>query len=60
MLKGRYFDEPLEPNSCLAPLTSIVEKKKYGSQCTMKVPQLFSSNRSSKYLLLCSAEEKNS
>jgi len=24
--KGRYFEEPLEPNSCLAPLTSIVEK----------------------------------
>jgi len=27
--KGRYFDERLEPKSCLAPLTSIVEKKKY-------------------------------
>jgi len=25
--KGRYFEERLEPNSCLAPLTSIVEKK---------------------------------
>jgi len=23
---GRYFEERLEPNSCLAPLTSIVEK----------------------------------
>jgi len=29
--KGRYFEERLEPNSCLAPLTSIVEKKYYGS-----------------------------
>jgi len=25
--KGRYFEEQLEPNSCLATLTSIVEKK---------------------------------
>jgi len=27
--KGRYFEERLELNSCLAPLTSIVEKKTY-------------------------------
>jgi len=26
--KGRYFEEQLQPNSCLVPLTSIVEKKK--------------------------------
>jgi len=25
----RYFEEGLKPNSCLAPLTSIVEKKYY-------------------------------
>jgi len=25
--KGRYFEEWLEPNSCGAPLTFIVEKK---------------------------------
>jgi len=25
--KGRYFEEQLESNGCLAPLTSIVEKK---------------------------------
>jgi len=24
--KGRYFEERLEPNSCLSPLTPIVEK----------------------------------
>jgi len=53
--KWRYFEEWLEPNSCLAPLTSIVEKKKYyGSQLCQ------SSIRSSKYLHLCSAEERNS
>jgi len=31
--KRRYFEERLEANSCLAPLTSIVEKiKYYGNQ----------------------------
>jgi len=25
--KGRYFEERLGPNSCLAPLTFVVEKK---------------------------------
>jgi len=43
--KGQYFEEGLEPNSCLAPLTSIVEKN---ILC------------SSKYHPLCSAEERNS
>jgi len=53
--EGRYFEERLKPNSCLAPLTSIVEKKKYyGSQWCQN------SNRSSRYLPLCSAEERNS
>jgi len=40
-------------NSYLPPLTSIVEKKYYRSQWCQ------SSNRSSKYLSLCSAEERN-
>jgi len=52
--KGRYFEERLEPSSCLAPLTSIVEKKYYGSQWCP------SSNRSSKYIALCLVEERNS
>jgi len=31
--KGRYFEEQLEPNSCLAPLTSMKKKKKhYGAK----------------------------
>jgi len=52
--KGRYFEERLGPNSCLAPLTFVVEKKKYyGSQWWQ------SSNRSSQYLSFCSAEERN-
>jgi len=43
--KGRYFKEGLKPNSCLALLTSIVEKKKHhGSQWWQS---------SSKYLHLC-------
>jgi len=25
--QGRYFEERLDPNSCFAPLTSIVEKQ---------------------------------
>jgi len=53
--KRRYFEERLEANSCLAPLTSIVEKiKYYGNQWCQAY------NRSSKYLPLCSAEERNS
>jgi len=52
--KGRYSEERLEPNSCLAPLTSSRKKKYNGSQWYQ------SSNRSSKYLPLCSAEERNS
>jgi len=50
--KGRYFEERFEPKSCLAP--SRKKKKYYGSQWCQ------SSNRSSKYLPLCSAEERNS
>jgi len=56
--KEIYFEEWLEPNSSLAPLTSRVETKN-----TMEVngaPQLFGSNRSSKYIPLCSAEVRNS
>jgi len=30
--KGRYFEDRLEPISCLAPFIYIVEKKYYGSQ----------------------------
>jgi len=48
--KGRYFEEWLEPNSCGAPLTFIVEKN------TMQdngAKQLFGSNHSSKYLTFC-------
>jgi len=41
-------------NDILTPLTSIVEKNiYYGSQWCQ------SSNRSSKYLILCSSEERN-
>jgi len=36
--KGRYFEERLEPRSCLAPLTSIVEKKKYYEVNGAQVP----------------------
>jgi len=51
---GRYFEERLEPNSCLPPLTHSRKKRYYGSQWCQ------SSNRSSKYLLLCLVEEGNS
>jgi len=56
--KRRYFKEWLEPNSCLAPLTSIVEKKYYGSQWCQKfqsfintIPFVF--NRSKKLIQGC-------
>jgi len=55
--KGKYFEERLEPNSCLPQLTSIVEKKiewKRASQWCQ------SFNHSSKYLPLCSSDERNS
>jgi len=51
-----YFKKRLEPNSRLAPLTSIVGKKN-----TLEVngaKHLFGSNRSTKHLPLCSAEER--
>jgi len=53
--KGRYVEERLEPTvASLAPRTSLVEKKYYGSQWCQ------SSNRSSKYHALCLAEVRNS
>jgi len=36
--KGRYFEERLGTNSCLAPLTSIVEKKNTMEANGAKVP----------------------
>jgi len=51
--KERYFEERFEP------LTSTI----IIIFCTMEIngaPQLFGSNRSSKYLPLCSATERNS
>jgi len=38
--KGRYFEERLEPNSCLAPLTSIVEKNNTMEVNGAKVPMV--------------------
>jgi len=49
--KGRYFEERLEPKSCLEPLGKNTMEDK-------SAPQLSDSNLSSKYLPLCSAEEK--
>jgi len=39
--KGRYFEERLEPNSCLAPLTSIVEKKILRKSMVPKIQSFF-------------------
>jgi len=41
ILKGRYIEERLESNSCLAPLTSIVEKKNTMEVNGAKVPIVF-------------------
>jgi len=50
----RYYEEYGYPNSCWSSLTSIVWKKYHGSQWFW-----FGYLHSSKYLLLCSAEERN-
>jgi len=51
---GRYFEERLEPNSIDFHSISFFYKEVNGAK------QPFSSNRSSKHLPLCSAEERNS
>jgi len=48
---GRYFEERLEPNSYLAPLTSIVEKKILWKSMVPKYQSFFK---------ISSAEERNS
>jgi len=35
--KGRYFEERLEPNSCLAPLRSMVPKYDFGWSIPFKL-----------------------
>jgi len=49
--KGRYFEKRLEPNSCLAPLTSIVEN--HGAKDPIVLQNIF-------LCVHCSAEERNS
>jgi len=51
--KGRHFEERLEPNSCLAPLTFIVEKKyKKYNKSFFKISS-FVFNRRKKLIQVC-------
>jgi len=50
--KGRYFEERLEPNSCLAPLTSIVEKNNTMEVNGAKVPMVLQN------IFLCVQQKK--